>query len=177
MKNILIVSALLICVGIIVIYENYTKNTEQAHMNSIRYESNKKSQDNSNSDITVSSPKDLIDKYQILEREFNPAIVDLYSDSAKIQNKRIYPLGKERVIEISMTDYKDILLSTLPLAKSRKDYSTYSDITYTNINDIKVRVTANRYSNLKKYDSPIVWLLEKRNSNWLIIEEISESRP
>jgi hypothetical protein len=177
MKNILIVSALLLCVGIVVIYENYSSNTEQARINSLRYESNKKTQRNTSSIITASSPKDLIDTYQILEREFNPAILDLYSDNAKIQNKRLYPTGKIRIIDISMAVYKDLLLQSLPLAKLKEDYSTYTDITYTNINDTKVSVTANRYSNLKKYNSPIVWLLEKRNSNWLIIEEIGESRP
>lgn len=53
----------------------------------------------------------------------------------------------------------------------------YSDIKITQEGD-KFRVTATRFSNLKKYSSPLSLLIGRdKNDVWLIYEELSESQP
>jgi hypothetical protein len=73
--------------------------------------------------------------------------------------------------------YKLLIRQAMPLAKQRGDTSTYSDVKFTQEGDM-VRVTASRYSNLKKYSSPLSLLVGlNKEGVWLIYEELSESRP
>ncbi len=65
----------------------------------------------------------------------------------------------------------------MPLAKERGDYSTYSDISF-KLEGANVRVTATRFSVLKKYKSPLSLLVGPTPAgDWRILEELSESRP
>jgi hypothetical protein len=65
----------------------------------------------------------------------------------------------------------------MPLAKEKGDRSTYSDVAYTQDRE-RVRITATRYSELKKYSSPISLLVgPSDDGKWLIFKELSESRP
>jgi hypothetical protein len=65
----------------------------------------------------------------------------------------------------------------MPLAKLRGDTNTYSEVSYSEEGS-KVRIRATRYSNLKKYSSPISLLVAHDDTGRLLIyEEISESRP
>lgn len=65
----------------------------------------------------------------------------------------------------------------MPLAKARGDTSTYSDVKYTPEGE-RVRITCTRFSELKKYSSPLSLLVGPgKDETWLIFEEISESQP
>lgn len=121
--------------------------------------------------------KELFAAYDRLEHEFDPAIADLYADDAVIRNKRVYPTGEVREMTIPASKYKELLRTATPLAKARGDVSTYSNVTYTPEAD-GVRIKADRYSELKKYHSPLSLLVKPSASGkWLIYEELSESRP
>lgn len=116
-------------------------------------------------------------QYVALEKAFDPAVVELYSDEARIQNTRIYPTGQERVLTLPAAQYKQLLLQALPLAKERGDTNAYSEVKYTPEGD-RVRITATRYSDLKKYSSPISLLVgPAADGKWQILEEITQSRP
>ncbi|MFZ2450269.1 MAG: hypothetical protein WAW36_07110 [Methylovulum miyakonense] len=119
----------------------------------------------------------LFERYAAFESAFNSSIVDLYADDAIIQNKRTYPTGQIRELNIPAPEYKNLIKSTMPLAKTRGDYSTYSEITFTE-QATGVRIKAKRFSVLKKYYSPISILVAPDSSgHWLIREELSESQP
>lgn len=92
-------------------------------------------------------------------------------------NTRIYPDGQKRLIEIKATEWKALLNAVMPVAKTRSDYSTVSNVTYTPEGE-NIRITATRYSALKKYSSPFSLLVGKcGDQDWAILEEVSESRP
>ena len=119
----------------------------------------------------------LFERYVESERTFDPAVSDLYSDDAKIQNKRTYPDGSTRVSTMPAPKYKELIRATMPLAKARGDTNKYSEVKYTAEGE-KIRITATRFSNLKKYSSPISLLVGPTpESKWLIFEELSESKP
>jgi hypothetical protein len=120
----------------------------------------------------------LFQKMQQLEQSFDPAVAQLYADDALIVNERFYPTGDVRELRIPATEYKALIVSTMPLAKARGDISTYSNITYEELVDGRVRINCTRYSELKKYESPYTLVVENRgDAGWLIVEELSESRP
>jgi hypothetical protein len=121
--------------------------------------------------------KKLFARYTDSERTFDPAVMDLYSDSAVIQNKRIFPDGSTRVSTMPAPNYKELMRAVMPLAKERGDTNTYSEVKYV-AEGQKIRITATRFSNLKKYSSPISLLVgPSPEGKWLIFEELSESRP
>jgi hypothetical protein len=126
---------------------------------------------------SVAEAKALFQRYILLERAFDVAQADLYSDEAKIQNTRTYPTGRKQTATVPATAYKKLITTLMPVAKARGDTSTYSDIKYTVEGD-RVRITCTRFSDLKKYSSPLSLLVgSDKQGKWLIFEEISESQP
>jgi len=119
----------------------------------------------------------LFDQYVALSAAFDDKVADLYADSAHIQNTRRYPDGESRSMSMPALSYKTLIRQVMPKAKAAGDRSSYSDVRYTP-EDGRVRVSATRYSELKKYASPFSLLVGPGpDGNWLIFEEISESRP
>ena len=128
-------------------------------------------------DTPQEDAKKLFDRYVDSERTFDPAVADLYSDDAKIQNKRTYPDGSTRVSTMPAPKYKELIRQAMPLAKERGDTNTWSEVKYVTEGQ-KVRITATRFSNLKKYSSPVSLLVgPSSEGKWLIFEELSESKP
>jgi hypothetical protein len=128
-------------------------------------------------DERLGDARKCFDQYAALEAAFDPAVADLCADDAKIQNTRTYPDGRKKVLTMPAPAYKALIRQAMPLAKQRGDSSTYTDITLSQDGD-KVRVTATRFSNLKKYSSPLSLLVAPNKEGvWLIHEELSESQP
>lgn len=125
----------------------------------------------------VEEAQALFKQYASLEAAFNPSVAELYSDQALIRNTRMYPTGQTRELTIPAAQYKALIRSSMPIAEARGDYSTYSQIDYVDEGSA-VRIKANRYSVVKKYESPLILLVAPdANGKWLIREEISQSQP
>jgi hypothetical protein len=121
--------------------------------------------------------RELFDRYVQLERQFDPAVAELYADDAVIKNTRRYPNGEVRELTFPAPQYKRLVRQAMPVAKARGDTSSYSDVTYS-AERTGVRITATRFSHLKQYSSPFSMLVAPNASGlWLIREELSESRP
>ncbi|MEM7181190.1 MAG: hypothetical protein AAF518_09775 [Spirochaetota bacterium] len=121
---------------------------------------------------------DLIQKMETLQKSFDLKYIDFYAQNAYIQNSRKYPDGRVRIMQISPQYLRKLAKESIDTIKDRKDYSSYSDLVFASEGK-HVRVAAKRFSNFKKYTSPISWLigLDKASQKWQILEEISESKP
>ncbi|GMU51907.1 MAG: hypothetical protein AMXMBFR33_10530 [Candidatus Xenobia bacterium] len=126
---------------------------------------------------TVQEVKAFWDQCVKLEQAFDPACIEVYADDAFIQNTRRYPNGKTRVVTLTGAQFKALARSTLDLAKQRGDTSTYSNLKFKAEKDGSVTITMTRFSNLKKYSSPQLTVVAKRDGKWMIVRELSESRP
>jgi hypothetical protein len=125
----------------------------------------------------IEKAKALFAEYVRREHAFDPAVADLYSDDALIENTRVYPDGTKRKQTFPAPLYKQVLRAAMPLAKTKDDRSTYSSLEYATEGK-RVRIKAQRYSLSKKYTSPMALLVGPDKSGaWLVFEEISESRP
>ena len=125
----------------------------------------------------VAEARALFERYVSLEQAFDPAVADLYADDALIRNRRTYPTGEVRELRIPAPQYKELIRTAMPLAKARRDTSSYSDVKYVEEGS-RVRVTATRFSNLKQYSSPLSLLVGPTEGGmWRIYEELSESQP
>lgn len=126
-------------------------------------------------DSPLNAAEKLFQRYVELEQEFDPAVVDLYSDDAKITNERLFPDGSTRLLSMPAPAYKQLIRSSLPLARSRGDANVYFDIDFQALGD-QIQITATRFSELKKYSSPLALRVAKRSGAWLIVEEHSHSK-
>ena len=120
--------------------------------------------------------RSVFEQYQSRERAFDSTVADLYCDTALIRNVRTYPDGRQRSLELPATQYKVLVRTSMPLAKSKGDYSTYSDVVFTPEGE-NVRIIATRFSVAKQYSSPISLLVGSCSSGYGILEELSQSRP
>ena len=119
----------------------------------------------------------LFEQYVALGHAYDPGIADLYADDALIKNTRTYPTGEVRELTIPAPKYKALIRQALPVARARGDRSTFSDVSYA-AEGSRVRIRASRFSELKKYRSPITLRVgPSPTGKWLIYEEVSESRP
>jgi hypothetical protein len=126
---------------------------------------------------TIERATALFKRYVALEQAYDPAAADLYSDDAVIKNKRTYPNGQVRELSMPALKYKALVRQAMPLARTRGDRSTYSDCKYQEVGE-RVRITCSRYSELKKYSSPLTLVVgPAARGEWLIFEELSESQP
>jgi hypothetical protein len=118
-------------------------------------------------------------RYMALEAAFDPAMADLYADSALIQNRRTYPTGEARTVTLPAAQYKLLVRQAMPLAKARGDINRYSECRFTERGTTdRVRIVCSRYSVLKNYTSPVALLVGPGPTGaWLIFEELSESQP
>lgn len=126
---------------------------------------------------SIDKAQNIFAQYGTREAAFDSAVADLYSDTALIKNKRTYPTGQVREATFPAVQYKFLIRNAMPLAKAKGDYSTYSNVTFSE-EGRNVRVKAMRYSVLKKYSSPISLLIgPNEQGQWLILEELGESQP
>ncbi len=126
---------------------------------------------------SIEEAKAFFNQYVQSGQSFDPAAADMYAEDALIKNKRIYPTGQIRELTMPANQYKALIRQTMPLAKLRGDTNTYSEVSFSK-EGLMVRIRATRFSNLKKYSSPISMLVARDDTGRLLIyEEISESRP
>ncbi len=125
---------------------------------------------------TKAQAQKVFEQYQAKERAFDSTVADLYCDTAVIQNTRTYPTGQQRSMTFPAPKYKELIGSAMPLAKAKGDYSTYSNVRFTQ-EPGGTRINADRYSVLKKYSSPISILVGSCNGQPAIVEELSQSQP
>lgn len=124
-----------------------------------------------------SQAESIFAQYQSRERAFDPSVADLYCDTALIRNVRTYPDGQQRTLELPASKYKTLIRMAMPLAEAKGDFSTYSNPSFAP-EGAYVRVTATRYSVLKKYSSPISLLIGSCSDGAIgILEELGESQP
>jgi hypothetical protein len=128
-------------------------------------------------DVATEQAKGFFKQYTKLADNFDPAVADLYADTAVIRNTRIYPNGQARTLTLTGKQLKALVRQIMPMAKARNDRDTYSQLKYQRIGN-KVRISGLRYSLMKKYTSPFTTTIAAdAKKKWLIVEEISQSRP
>jgi hypothetical protein len=122
------------------------------------------------------APPEQFGRYVALERNFDPALAQLYAEDAVIRNRRTYPGGEVRERTMTASQLRQLIRLAMPIAKSRGDRSSYSDCSYAP-EARGVRIQCLRFSRLKQSTSPLSLLVAPTpQRQWRILEEDSESR-
>ena len=120
--------------------------------------------------------KALFQKYVELGNAFDPSIANLYADDAKIVNTRYYPNGQTKTLSFPAPAYKQMIVTSMPLAKAKNDQDSSSKVTYEDQKG-STKITALRHNKLKNYDSWLVLVVSKTPGGIKITQEHSQSRP
>ena len=117
-------------------------------------------------------------RYIDLGEKFDVNVASMYSDAAKIHTYRVYPHGLERTMELTGTQWKQLIVKVMPLAKAKNDKSTFSNIKISKYGT-GYKIRADRYSDRKCYtDKGYYMVIEPdANKSFHVIEEYIETQP
>lgn len=124
------------------------------------------------------TPEAFFKRFAETGQRFDPAVADLYADNALIKAYRRYPHGLERSMEMSGTEWKALVRKVMPVARSKNDKSTYTNVRFAPRGS-QVKISADRYAVRKCYTDPAYYLvIEKRaDSTYTVVEEYFETVP
>lgn len=117
------------------------------------------------------------EKFTELEQSFDKELANLYFEDADIIIARMQPNGKLKKIKMTGSQYKQLIINAMDVARIKNDYSSYDNIKYKSLGD-SVKITAERYSNSRCYtDKGYYMIIEKDDEgDYLIGEESSTSQ-
>jgi hypothetical protein len=116
------------------------------------------------------------ESYVALSDRFDPAVAELYSDSARIRTSRTSATGAVQELEMSGDRWKKLLVSALPVARERGDQNVFSEVDVAD-EPHGVRVMAERYSVLKCTRDEAYYMVVAADAGGAlrIVEEYSET--
>lgn len=123
-------------------------------------------------------PEAFFQRFVDMGHHFDPSVADLYADNASISMYRRYPHGLERAMAVSGAEWKALIRQVMPLARTKNDKSTYTNIRFTSVGDNKVKINADRYAVRKCYTDSAYYLIIDRqpDSQYKVAEEYFETQ-
>jgi hypothetical protein len=113
-----------------------------------------------------------------LERDYDPALADLYADSARIAKHRRLPDGSVQHGSMSGAEHKPMLRRWMPGAAQRGAHNEYSDVRYKDLGNGFVQITMRQRQLPKDFTTTVELVVgPDPNGRWLIWEDISEAPP
>lgn len=108
---------------------------------------------------------------------YSPAIVDMYSPSAKIIRQVVKPDGTTQDVQTDTATYIKQMKLGQAGAKLKHYTNNYTNITATQIADGKVKVSSLRQPSTENYKLKTYMILQKQpNGKWLIVEEMMQTK-
>lgn len=107
---------------------------------------------------------------------YNPNLLNMYSDNAKIIRQVVKPDGTTANAPFSMSDYRTQMKISEGVAKVRKYKNYYSDIRVSKVSN-GYKINALRKPSASDYKLKAIMVVQKQpNGKWLIIEETMQTK-
>lgn len=107
---------------------------------------------------------------------YSPALLDMYSNNAKIIREVVKPNGKTVDVNFSAADYKMQMKMSSQLAKMRKYKNYYSDVKVTKVPN-GYKIDSMRKPSASDYKLKSSMIVQKQsNGKWLIVEELMQTK-
>lgn len=118
----------------------------------------------------------LFERYQQLERSFDPELASLYAPDAVVWVTRVYANGVVRQLKIPGDIYQMAIRQSMAEAAEHGDFNEYSQVAYTPTED-GVKIQAQRFNLWRNYRSPYMALVRPDDQgDWRIVEEHFETQ-
>ena len=113
-----------------------------------------------------------------LERRYDPALADLYADSARIAKHRRLPDGTLQYGSMTGAEHKPALRRWFPGAVQRGARNEYSDVRYKDLGNGFVQITMRQRQLPKDFTTDVELVVGPGpTGQWLIWEDRSEAPP
>lgn len=107
---------------------------------------------------------------------YSPALLNMYSDNAKIIRQVVKPNGQTVDVPFAMSDYKSQMKLSSKLAKMRNYKNYYSNIRITKVAN-GYRIDSMRKPSLSDFKLKSSMVVQKQpNGKWLIVEELMQTK-
>jgi hypothetical protein len=126
-------------------------------------------------DVDVDAARALFAAYEAGEAAFDPAVADLYCDTALIVDRQTLADGGIRELTLSAKSRKAAIRAAMPAAQARGERNDYRDVVFVAV-DGGVRITATRHSLPADTDSPVSLRVGDCAGKPAIVEELSHSQ-
>lgn len=114
--------------------------------------------------------------YVNASNNYSPALLNMYSDDAKIIRQIIKPDGKTANAYFSAYDYKRQMKLSAKLAKIKNYKNYYSNIKVTKVSD-GYRIDSMRKPSASDYKLKSAIVVQKQpDGQWLIVEELMQTK-
>lgn len=114
--------------------------------------------------------------YVQASNSYSPALLNMYSDNAKIARQVVKPDGTLVNVPFSVQDYKKQLRLSSKIAKLKKYKNYYSNISVTKVAN-GYKIDAMRKPSLSDYKLKASMTVQQQPSgNWLIVEELMQTK-
>ena len=110
------------------------------------------------------SARAAFEKCAAYERNYDLRSADCYAPDAWIVFHRG---GGTR--KLSGEVVRQLTKDTMPIAKARGDWNTYTDVTTRLLPDGTVEVRATRFNHMKRYSSPYRVVFRRSGERWLVV--------
>lgn len=127
-------------------------------------------------DPSIQAARALFERYQQLERNFDPELASLYDEDAVIWVTRIYSNGVVRQLKIPGELYQMAIRQSMDQAAEHGDFNEYSEVRFQAM-DEGVKIQAQRYNLWRNYRSPYAAIVRPDGQGeWRIVEERFETQ-
>lgn len=107
---------------------------------------------------------------------YNPELLNMYSDNAKIIRQIIKPDGSTANAYFSIDDYKKQMRISSKIAKMKHYKNEYSNIRVTKVSN-GYKIDSMRKPSLSDYKLKSSMVVQKQpNGKWLIVEELMQTK-
>lgn len=119
---------------------------------------------------------DFFNSFVSASNNYSPALLNMYSNDAKIIRQIIKPNGQLANAYFSASDYKKQMKISAKLAKMRKYKNYYSNVKVTKVsNGYKIDSLRKPSASDYKLKSEII-IQKQPNGKWLIVEELMQTK-
>jgi hypothetical protein len=125
--------------------------------------------------LDTSGAERLFASYVSLSNAYDPALADLYDDSARIQVSRRFEDGTVRELSFSGAQFKRAIPTLMPVAAASQEHEVYSDVSYRAQADGSVLIRATRTNTTRGFSVPHSILVRLIGAEWKIVEEVGHS--
>ena len=127
-------------------------------------------------DERLSGAQEFFDRYQQLERSFDPELASLYDEDAVIWVTRIYSNGVVRQLKIPGDVYRMAIRQSRDKAAEYGDFNEYSEVQF-EPRQQGVEIQATRFNLWRNYRSPYFAFVQADDGGkWRIVEERFETQ-
>ena len=128
------------------------------------------------STVDMSGAKRLFCSYVSLSQAYDPAVGDLYTDTANITYTRRYPSGTVSELSTTGAELKRLLPAAAAAARAKQLVEIFTHVTYQAQSDGTVLITATRWAS-GSYTAPYSMQVKLVHGEWKIVEEVVLSLP